>query len=265
MLLDGIEGDDELAGDGLVRLSGRQHLEHLELAAGQRVDQARYRGGGRRGGFGAERAPQPGQVTERDARGRLPGPLGCDQPSQQRGHRRPLVGEDPDIALRAGQRERFGQGVHRVGVPAAGGQRQRPQRAGLDETAGPVLGDRRRVHPVQQRERRGGPILGQQHPGQHQVSRLPRIARLVPGAQAGLIRPPRGRGHVALGQQQPRLLRRSRVEQASRRPGEACSASPIAASAPSGSPVACRIHARVTRPGPAMLRRGTGGSARCPR
>src|SRR5262249_6726337 len=69
VLLDGVEGDDELAGDGLVRLSGRQHLEHLELAAGQRVDQAGYRGGVRRGWFGPERAPQPGQVAERDARG----------------------------------------------------------------------------------------------------------------------------------------------------------------------------------------------------
>ena len=66
--------------------------------------------------------------------------------------------------------------------------------------------------------------------------------------QAGLVRPPRGRGHVTLGQQQPRPLRRNRVEQASRRSGEACLASPIASRAPAGSPVACRIHASVTRP-----------------
>ena len=75
-----------------------------------------------------------------------------------------------------------------------------------------MLGDRRGVQPVQQRERLGGPLLGQQHPGQHQVSRLARVARLVFGVQAGLLRPPCGRGHVTLGQEQPRVLRRGRVE-----------------------------------------------------
>ena len=159
---------------------------------------------------------EPGQAVERDPGGGLAGPLGPDQPGQQRGHRRALVGEDPDIALRAGQREHGGEGVHRVGVLAAGGQRERPQRTGLDHAAGPVLGDCRVVQPVQQRERLGRPLLSQQHPGQHQVSRLPRVARLVFGVQAGLISPPRGRGHVTLGQQQPGPLRRGRIEQASR-------------------------------------------------
>ena len=223
MLLDGIEGDDELARDGLVRLSCRQHPQHLQLTAGQLLDQARHRRGGRAGPGARPRVPdvkgalEPGQAAERDTRGRLAGPLGRDQPGQQRGHRRALVGEDPDIALRAGQREHVSEGVHRVGVLAAGGQRQRPQRAGLDHAADPVLGDRRGVQPVQQRERLGGPLLGQQHPGQHQVSRLPRVTRLIVGVQAGLMRPPRGRGHVTLGQQQPGVLRRGRVEQASRR------------------------------------------------
>ena len=39
---------------------------------------------------------------------------------QQRGHRRALVGEDPDITLRAGRGERPGQGGHRGGFLAAG-------------------------------------------------------------------------------------------------------------------------------------------------
>ena len=53
---------------------------------------------------GAERALQPGQVAERDvAAAGLISPLGREQPGQQRGHRRPLVGEDPDVALRAGR------------------------------------------------------------------------------------------------------------------------------------------------------------------
>ena len=72
------------------------------------------------------------------------------------------------------------------------------------------------MQPVQQRQRLGGPLLGEQHPGQHQVSRLARVARFVVGVQAGLVSPPRGRGHVALGQQQPGPLRRGRIEQASR-------------------------------------------------
>jgi hypothetical protein len=164
---------------------------------------------------GVEGALEPGQPAERYLRHRPIGPLGCDQPGQQRGHRRSLIGEDPDITLRAGQREHGGEGVHRVGVLAAGGQRQRPQRVDLDQAATPLLGGRRSVQPVQQRERLGGPLPGQQHPGQHQVSRFPRVARLVFGVQAGLVSPPRGRGHVALGQQQPGPLRRGRIEQAS--------------------------------------------------
>ena len=40
---------------------------------------------------------------------RSAGPLGRYEPAEQRGHRRALVGEDPDVTLRAGQRERPGQ------------------------------------------------------------------------------------------------------------------------------------------------------------
>ena len=153
MLLDGVEGDHELARDGLVRPAGRQHLKHFKLTAGQRVDQARHRRDaappGTRGDvLRAKRALQPGQAAERDLRSRPAGPPGCDQPGQQRGHRRPLVGEDPDIALRAGQGERAGQRVHRAVCLTAGGQRQRPQRADLDQAAGPVLRGRRHVQPV---------------------------------------------------------------------------------------------------------------------
>ena len=109
----------------------------------------------------------------------LAGPLGRDQSAQQRGHRRPLVGEDPHVALRAGQGERPGQRGHRSRLLAAGRERQRPQRAGLDEAAGPVLGGRRRVQPVQQRKRPAGPALGEQHPGQHEMPRLAGVIRLI--------------------------------------------------------------------------------------
>ena len=124
-------------------------------------------------------ALEPGQAAERDLRGRSAGPLGCDQPGQQRGHRRSLVGEDPDIALRAGQGEHVGQRGHRAVCITAGGQRQRPQRADLDQAAGPVLRGRRRVQPVQQRQRRAGPVLGQQDARQHQMRLLAGVIRLV--------------------------------------------------------------------------------------
>lgn len=47
--------------------------------------------------------------------------------------RRFLAGEDPDVALRAGQGERPGQAVHCGVLVACGWQRQRPQRLDLEE------------------------------------------------------------------------------------------------------------------------------------
>jgi hypothetical protein len=41
VFLHGVQGYDELAGDGLVRPARRQHPQHLQLAAGQRLDDAR--------------------------------------------------------------------------------------------------------------------------------------------------------------------------------------------------------------------------------
>ncbi len=166
-------------------------------------------------GFGVrrvERALDPGQAAERDLGGGLPGPLGGDQPAEQRGHRGAFVGEDPDVALGTGQHERPGQGIHRGGFLAAGGQGQRPQRADLDDAAGPGLADRDCVPPVQQRERLARKALGEQYPGQHQISRLAGVVRVVAGAEAALLRPAGGSSEIALGQQQPRPLRRDGVE-----------------------------------------------------
>jgi hypothetical protein len=59
------------------------------------------------------------------------------------------------VALRAGEQERLGQGRDCACVVAGGGQRQRPQCADLDKTAGTVLGGCRGVQPVQQ-----WPVLG---------------------------------------------------------------------------------------------------------
>jgi hypothetical protein len=102
MFLDGVEGDHEFACDGLVRPARRQHLQHLELAAGQRVDDA-GRDGIRPWPPGAEGPLEASQVAQRDAGGCPAGAMGRDQAAEQRGHRRALVGEDPHIALRTGQ------------------------------------------------------------------------------------------------------------------------------------------------------------------
>ena len=168
---------------------GRQQPQHLQLAAGQRVDDALRRGAGAgpvigRGRPGVEGTLQPGQAVERDLGRGLAGSLGRDQPAQQRGHRRALVGEEADITLRAGDGERLGQGVHRSLLLAAGGQRQCPQRADLDQAPGPVLGGRRRVQPVQQRQRPLGLPPGEQDPGQHQVPRLPWVDGIVVRSEA---------------------------------------------------------------------------------
>ncbi len=58
-----------------------------------------------------------------------------------------------------------------------------------------------------------GSLLGEQHPGQHQIRRLLRVIWLVVWAETSSRCPLGGRVDVALGQQQPRPLRWHRVEQ----------------------------------------------------
>ena len=194
--------------------------------------------------------PQPGSRRRRREPG-LADLAGGRQPGQQRAHRLAFVGEHPDIALRAAQGQRPGQGLRRGVLVAAGGQGQRLQRADLDEAAGPVLGGRRGEHFLHERERLSRALFGEQHPGQDQVLPFARVARFVDRAQASFSGPLSGASDVALGQQQPRPLRGDRVEQAGDvRASAARPASPIASSAPPGSPRACRIQARVTRPVP---------------
>jgi hypothetical protein len=125
-----------------------------------------------------------------------------------------LIGEDPHVALGAGEGERLGQGGDRAGLLPAGRQGQRLQRLDLDAAARPLLDHGQRLQPLQQLTRLVGPAVGEQHPHQHQMLRLPGIARLVAGAKAALLRPGGGCRDVALGQQQPRPLRRNRVERA---------------------------------------------------
>jgi len=101
VLLHGVEGDDELGGDALIRLAGRECLEHLELAVSQRLDDARC---GRRAaspgiwpdGRGVECAVEPGWIAWlvagaqalliRPAGGARQVPLGQEQPGAFRRH-----------------------------------------------------------------------------------------------------------------------------------------------------------------------------------
>ena len=57
------------------------------------------------------------------------------------------------------------------------------------------------------------PVLRQQHARQHQILGLPGVARLVVRTKATALAPAVGGGDVALGEQQPRPLRRDGVEQ----------------------------------------------------
>ena len=125
-------------------------------------------------------------------------------------------------------------------------ERQRPQRAGLDDAADPVLRDGARVQPVQQRQGRTGTILGEQDACQQQMFGFGWIAWLVASAEALLVRPAGRARQVTLGQEQPCPFRGTRVEQAVYRgTGANRPASPIASKAPAWSPSACRIQARV--------------------
>ena len=72
------------------------------------------------------------------------------------------------------------------------------------------------MQPVQHSRRPAGPVLGEQHPGQHQIPGLPGVVRLVVRGEAVLLRPALGGGQVALGEQEPRSLRRDGVERAGR-------------------------------------------------
>ena len=107
----------------------------------------------------------------------------------------------------------LGERAEGAGVIAPGGQRQRPQRLNLDDAAGPALASRGGKQPLQQRECGAGVVLGEQHPGQHQIPGLPRVVWLVVWAKTSRLRPLGGRADIALGQQQPRPLRGHRVEQ----------------------------------------------------
>jgi hypothetical protein len=89
VLLDGVEGNDELPGNVLIRSARGHHLQDFGLTGRERLDQSRQRGALRRGVLAAKRALQRGQEAERDP-GALAGPLGCDQPAQQRLYRADL-------------------------------------------------------------------------------------------------------------------------------------------------------------------------------
>ena len=74
--------------------------------------------------------------------------------------------------------------------------------------------------PVEQREGLARAVLREQHPRQHEIFPLLRVARFVAGAEATLLGPAGGRGGVTLGELQPCPLRGHGVNQAGH--GRAC-------------------------------------------
>ena len=105
--------------------------------------------------------------------------MGRGEPAEQAGHRRALVDEHAHVALGAGQRQHLGKGGQRSGIVALRCERERPQRPQLDDAARSLFGYRPGVQPLKEPERPVGLLLGEQHPRQHQILALPRIARLV--------------------------------------------------------------------------------------
>ena len=108
------DGDHELTGDGLVWLARGQHCHHFQFAAGELLDQAGHCNNPLRAiGIAVVSVKgmlEAGQAVQRDlGLGGIAGALRSDQTGQQRSHRGPLVGEDPDIALRAGKAESLRQ------------------------------------------------------------------------------------------------------------------------------------------------------------
>src|SRR6266545_1288616 len=110
VLLHRLQRDHQLPGDLPVRPARSQQPQHLELPVGQGLDSAGRAGGGalrlsRTAGGGPERPDDPVQVLPHRAGAcRNAAPLPCaDEAAQERGHRRALVGEDADVALRPSQ------------------------------------------------------------------------------------------------------------------------------------------------------------------
>ena len=198
---------------------------------------------GARAGGGSPAPPRRSRLGSRSGTRRAC-PVRWEAISWLRGHRRALVGEDPDIALRAGQPALWPARPPAVGI-TGGGQRQRPQHA---IRSLPIRsGGRGRVQPVEQRERLARLILGQQHPGQHQMPLLARVIRLVTRAEAVLPRPPAAASRSPCASSSRARCAGTGLNRPGG-PGEACSASPIAVEAPATSPLACRIHASATSP-----------------
>src|SRR6202034_1399018 len=134
--LDGVEGEDEFGGDVLVRPALGEQPQPLPLAGGQRVRQARHRGGRglRSGRLRVEGPPDPGQVAGWDvAGGVMPAALTGGEPAEQHAHRLALVCEDPYVPFGVAERERRRQNADGPVFLTDGGEGQGLQRPGLDD------------------------------------------------------------------------------------------------------------------------------------
>ena len=124
-------------------------------------------------------------------------PCAVDHP-QQSGHRHALVHEDPDKALRLGQRERAAQRRHRGRNVPLRLEGQCLQHQDLEHASAPTAVLRRLQEPVEQPHRVGErapcPLGGgprEQRPGERHVLVLAEVIEVVVGGQPPLAHPGR--------------------------------------------------------------------------
>jgi len=171
VLLDGADTHDERRSDGGVAGAIGQQLQYLKLALGERIEQWRHcrrRGWrsrtGLRLGLGYRRAPalrarggeekiRIGQLAIRHSEPSLL--RGIEQVGKQRRHGCPLVGEEADIALWPGQRQRLQERAHCAARVATSVERQRPQDEDLNYAVPAPLGFGVRQQPLQEPQRLG--------------------------------------------------------------------------------------------------------------
>src|SRR5579859_6894870 len=166
----------ELASDLRTAQVGSEQPEHVQLAFAQWLGQA-LTGGGAVPGL-VNGCQEPTHI----ARGCPPF---CGRPEQGR-HRRALIGEDPDVALRLSQRQGALQWYERSGDVALRLAGQRLQHEDLDNASRPLPLFGRSYQALQKSGRllNGarsvlGRISGQERPGQGHVLELAQVAEVV--------------------------------------------------------------------------------------
>src|SRR5919107_5462361 len=181
--LDGAHADEELGGDLTVGLAGGYELKDLALALAQVFGELRGRRRDARSVPLQHRQELP-EVVRRDWRVQTPSLSSFECPGQEFVHRRTLVGEGPDVALRFGQNEGFSQGAHGALSLAFCLQGQRLQRQYLYSRARGLC---RLAQLRQQLQRFARLVSGDQQPCQQEALQLPGLGPDFAHARRSLL------------------------------------------------------------------------------